>query len=174
MNKTNVELVIFDFDGTIVNDLCGENTMVKEFGVKNLIRLYFADRKGKTRNKALCKIREIVNGCSNDLTLRTDVIPFVNRLNGCKTAILSLNTHKTISNFLDKNGLFDKFDAIIGCEDVQRLKPYPNGLNLIINVFGTTKDKTLYVGNSWIDRLTGLLARVKTVSSIAKAEEFLK
>ncbi|MBD3211062.1 MAG: HAD hydrolase-like protein, partial [Candidatus Lokiarchaeota archaeon] len=47
---------------------------------------------------------------------------------GVKLAILSLNSRKTIIESLKKEEILDKFDFIVGREDVRRWKPEPEGL----------------------------------------------
>ena len=173
----NVELVIFDFNGVITQDFNGKGEMAKEFGMKNLFRLYFTDwsKDGNIRKQALRKVKEITYRTIDNLTLEDDFTAFLNskKIDSCKKAILSLSPHELICKVLDKYNITDQFDVILGIEDVKSLKPFPSGLKMILNELEIPKNKTLYIGDDWTDRTAGMLAGVKTVLSIEEAEKIL-
>ncbi|TXT58842.1 MAG: Pyrophosphatase PpaX [Promethearchaeota archaeon] len=81
---------------------------------------------------------------------------------GAKLAILSLNTRKTVIESLKKEKILDKFDFIVGREDVRRWKPEPEGLVIIKNHYGIKSDEMLYIGDMRKDMLTGDNAGVDT------------
>jgi phosphoglycolate phosphatase-like HAD superfamily hydrolase len=81
---------------------------------------------------------------------------------GVKLAILSLNSRKTIIESLKKEEILDKFDFIVGREDVRRWKPEPEGLIVIKNHYGIENDEMLYIGDMKKDMLTGDNAGVDT------------
>ncbi|MBD3216171.1 MAG: HAD-IA family hydrolase, partial [Candidatus Lokiarchaeota archaeon] len=56
----------------------------------------------------------------------------------------------------------DKFDFIVGREDVRRWKPEPEGLIVIKNHYGIENDEMLYIGDMKKDILTGDNAGVDT------------
>jgi len=175
--KQDIKLVIFDFNGVITQDFNGKGEMLKEFGSKNLFRLYFTEKQGnsKIRKQALRKVKEITYRTIDNLTLEDNFIEFFNskKLNGSKKAILSLSPHKLIYKVLDKYDMADQFDIIVGIEDVKSFKPSPSGLKMILNNFKISKNETLFIGDDWTDRIAGLLAGVRTFLSIEDAKKYL-
>jgi phosphoglycolate phosphatase len=64
-----------------------------------------------------------------------------------KLAILSLNTRVTIKKSLKLAELEDRFDLIIGREDVRRWKPEPEGLIKIKEYFGVKERDMIFFGD---------------------------
>lgn len=79
---------------------------------------------------------------------------------GCKTGIVSTKYRYRIVETFEKQQKPLEVDMIIGSEDVSCWKPAPTGLNTIISKLGSQKDKTLYVGDSYIDAETAVNAGV--------------
>ena len=169
-------LVIFDFDGIIVEDCHQRNTLMTEWGLWKIVKLYFDDFDGKEKKVAANKTREIGVRTLDNLILKKDAVDLINFLDGkkeCWKAILSLNSSSVIKAFLSNHGLLNKFDMIVGIEDVRRLKPYPEGLVKIMNAFVSSRRETLYIGDSLLDLLAGMAMRIDTVQSIRGAKRFL-
>ena len=173
--RAKKNLIIFDFDGIIVENCHKRNNMVEEWGLWRIVKLYLDDFDGKEKKVIIKKIREIGIGTLDILTLRNDAVPFINfvRSSGCETAILSNNSSAVIRTFLGRQGLLNKFDMIVGAEDVKRMKPYPEGLAKIMNAMGSSRSKILYIGDSIFDLIAGTAMWIDTVQSIRGAKEFL-
>lgn len=71
-----------------------------------------------------------------------------------KVGIVSTKYRYRIVETFEKQGVSLSGIEIIGGEDVSAHKPYPSGLNMIIERLGSEKNKVLYVGDSYIDAET--------------------
>lgn len=67
---------------------------------------------------------------------------------GQATAVLSLNTSNTLEKLLGHWGLF----PILGIDNVDRAKPDPQGVELILKAHGKSPGEAVFIGNSDIDR----------------------
>ncbi len=72
-----------------------------------------------------------------------------------KFAICSLNTQDCIKEALEIAGVLDKFDFIVGREDVTRWKPDPEGLIKIKDHYQVDKKEIVYFGDLPKDIQTG-------------------
>lgn len=70
---------------------------------------------------------------------------------GRKTAI-STNRTTTMPLVLSMFGLADCFDQVVTALDVQRPKPHPEALHLILSTLGLAPADTIYIGDSQVDR----------------------
>ncbi len=64
-------------------------------------------------------------------------------------AIVSQKLRRRIAEILERDGLLDAFDLIVGGEDLTRLKPDPEGLLAAVAALGARS--CLYVGDTVID-----------------------
>jgi len=97
----------------------------------------------------------------DNIGVRERVVNIARGLCDKKLAIFSRNTHKTISTAIKDMGI--KFDMIISINDVEKPKPDPEGLELILNKTNVKKEKALFIGDSDIDRIAGERAGIKTL-----------
>ena len=79
-----------------------------------------------------------------------------------KLAIFSLNTRKAIITSLKMARIYDKFDYIVGREDIRKWKPSPDGLLKIMEYFGVYKEDMIYFGDLQKDIITGNNAGVES------------
>ena len=79
-----------------------------------------------------------------------------------KLAIFSLNTRKTIINSLTLAKIYNKFDYIIGREDIRKWKPNPDGLLRIRDHYGIKKNEMIYFGDLQKDLKTGKNAGIES------------
>jgi HAD superfamily hydrolase (TIGR01549 family) len=79
-----------------------------------------------------------------------------------KLAIFSLNTRKTIINSLTLAKINNKFDYIIGREDIRKWKPNPDGLLRIRDHYGIKKNEMIYFGDLQKDLKTGKNAGIES------------
>ncbi|MFX0196957.1 MAG: HAD family hydrolase [Candidatus Hodarchaeota archaeon] len=68
-----------------------------------------------------------------------------------KLAVFSSNSNLTIEQTLNNMGLRGNFNIIIGCEDVEKHKPHPEGLFLILKHFKVLPSQVVYIGNDLKD-----------------------
>lgn len=118
---------------------------------------------------ARCKKWFMQHADSGEMIKKTFLLPGVQEAlatlyeNFFALGIVSTKRRTTIEQTLAVMDLDDYFDVIIGYEDVQRLKPDPEGLlKAIEELAGSTKD-SLYIGDNAIDAETAVRAHVRMV-----------
>ena len=70
---------------------------------------------------------------------------------GVKTAIVSTKRGDTIRFILERLGLDDTVDIVIGSADVTRHKPDPEGLLFALDRLGVEPGETLFCGDTVLD-----------------------
>ncbi len=191
------DLLIFDLDGTIVH------LKVRWEELKNQLNdrysnLYWNNCDYSSISLCLSKIIdedddeelqnffEIIRKYELENIEKTepisDIVYFINNLEkfGVKTsvklAIFSLNLRETIIKALEISNLKEKFEFLVGREDVRRWKPNSEGLLKVINHFNIEKDRTIYFGDMKKDQLAGENAGVDFyyVSKLVELVEKIK
>lgn len=172
----NVEAMIFDFEGTLVD--CqwkiseAIEDVLQKLGQMGLARTRISSRKYSTLlAEAMQAAPEIgvqpedvrdaigaIYDCYDEdaLTrwnLRPGVKDFLQALKarGIQTALVSNVGGKTLVKALTKLGLEAFFDITLGRNDVPNLKPSPDGINLALHRMGVGKDRSIFVGDSLDD-----------------------
>ena len=79
---------------------------------------------------------------------------------GCKTGIVTTKLHYRIEQILDKFGIRNLVDIIVGAEDAKVEKPSPEGLLWAIEHLNINKENVIYVGDSMVDAQTAERAGV--------------
>ena len=173
--------IVFDLDGTIVN-LNVNWKKLKNILSKRFTTLYGITHKFHTVTEYLDKVLEqeddieFVNFLNiiEQFELKNivkskylkETLFFINNLESFKVqqgtilAVLSLNMRKTIIKSLKNAKVYEKFDFIVGREDVNRWKPNPDGLLKIQEQFKLDSDDLIYFGDLEKDVLTGKNAGV--------------
>lgn len=177
------QVIIFDLDDTIVR-MAADWIALKDVLAGKYSKLYNVSCSFKSVSACLKKIVE-----RNDEDVLNDffdiirqfeleniqenqpieeIIFFINNKENfninqkAKLAILSLNTRKSIITSLKYANIYEKFDFIVGREDVRRWKPDPEGLLKIQDYFAVTKEEMVYFGDLKKDILTGKNAGIDT------------
>lgn len=70
---------------------------------------------------------------------------------GLKLGIVSTKFRFRIEEILGRDGLLDRFDVLVGGEDVERHKPHPEGLFKALESVACAPASVLYVGDSLAD-----------------------
>jgi phosphoglycolate phosphatase len=178
-----ISLIVYDFDGTLVDtfaDIAGSvNLTLTEMGLKSLdkktIRSNIGNGMLNLMTRSLMK-----SGCndietsvllfqkhySHHLLDQTNFYPngkeIVEYFFNKKNAILSNKPISFIEKILKALSFSKPFDSIIGGDSLDVKKPDPKGLLLMMNKFNSPPKKTLMVGDSAIDIETGKHAGVIT------------
>lgn len=86
---------------------------------------------------------------------------------GISAGILSTKFGYRIRQILAPHGLADKFSPIIGGEDVDKLKPDPEGLRLFLSRTSTSPERAIMVGDSLTDAETAFRGGVDFVAVLS-------
>lgn len=86
---------------------------------------------------------------------------------GFRLAICSTKYRRRIEDVLVRDGLRDRFAAVVGGEDVTDLKPAPDGLLRILDQTDTRAHTALYVGDSTVDAEAAQRADVPFVAVLS-------
>lgn len=89
------------------------------------------------------------------------------RAAGLATAICSTKRRGQIERILARHALLDRFDAIVGGEDVPRHKPAPDALLLALERLGLAPARALYVGDHQVDAAAAAQAGVPFVAVLS-------
>jgi phosphoglycolate phosphatase len=172
-----IKAVIFDFDLTLVDSvkgvvICAIKTL-SNMGIKNIDKKKIIKSIGMTledsfayfsgiddRQKASEYKSIYISNADNIFTNNTkwmkgakELILFLKDKN-IKTGIVSTKIRRRLFHFLDAEKMTDRFDIIVGGDDVLKNKPDPESLEKAVNVLGMPKGNVLYAGDSLIDQDT--------------------
>jgi phosphoglycolate phosphatase len=126
-------------------------------------------------------VRLFVSRADVVMVARTSLLPGVPaaiealRAQGLSLAIVSNKFRRRIEAVLQREGLRAPFDAIVGGEDMKRLKPDPEGLLQALAQLGSAPGETLYVGDSVVDAEAGRnagLTFAAVLTGVTPAEAF--
>ena len=130
---------------------------------KQLVGDYSDDDLTTFSSLFLTKADEVVVDCIKFYESTKDSLVELKE-NGHYISIVSTKYTKRIMAALERDGLVDLIDEVIGGDKVKDSKPSPEGLNMAIRTSKIDKNKTLYVGDSKSD---GLAARAAGVGYVA-------
>lgn len=173
----SIKLIVFDFDHTIGHFNSGIERVVDVLHIREealailngILNLIDKDKKEKLLT-AIGDTERIDEFEPND-----DVVSFIKGLdNGYTLAISSSNSKKVIQGVLDRLGLLDKFALIVSGEDVEHLKPAPDGIIKILDELGIDKEYAIFLGDSELDKKACDSAGIKFVLSLDELKERLK
>jgi len=82
---------------------------------------------------------------------------------GLKRAI-STNRTTSMKHIMERFNLWPHFDMVVTALDVARPKPAPESVEKILRGLNIHKDKTLYIGDSEVDRETAFSSGVKFIA----------
>jgi len=170
------KVIVFDLDGTIV-DLAVDWRFIKRILSQRYSKIYgeecefkhisacldyVVEKKDERELNFFFKVLEEYEMKNiNDNNEIEQTIFFINNLNlfdvsiDTKLAIFSLNTRKAIIKSLKLAKIYNRFDYIIGREDLRKWKPNPDGLIKIKEYFGVANKDMIYFGDLQKDLQTG-------------------
>lgn len=100
----------------------------------------------------------------NDMIIEPGLKELLGHLKPKVGLAVATNRSNTIGKVLELSGLADYFDIVVSSLDVKRPKPHPEPLIKILDFFGLTAARALYVGDSLLDYETARAAGVPFVA----------
>lgn len=172
------KLVVFDFDGTLVDTapdiIYHVNTVLREFGyppsaaarvreaVGHGVHRLVGDLAGDLGNdmeKLERAVRRFKALYAAEPVLRSAAYPDVARmlegpLKPFRKAVLTNKLHSLTESILVRLDLRRHFDLVIGDGSGFPMKPDPASMFHLLKQLGVSKEETLFVGDSEVDRKT--------------------
>lgn len=184
--------VIFDLDGTLTNTLRSiqktTNLVLETFGLEpyeiDRYRYFVGDGAAELVKRAFSG-----RGCVDESVIERAVAQYhvefekycmyevkpyegiQELLTVCKERgiLLAVNSNKPHARTIDVvEEIFGKgtFDCLVGQSPDRKRKPSPDGIHLILDTFGLSKEDVIYLGDTSTDMLTGHNAEVYTVGAL--------
>jgi phosphoglycolate phosphatase len=178
-----INLIVFDFDGTLFDtkkDIAASvNAALIKYGFQPVDEetcwRYTGDGteillRRVLQNKNVSNFKEMLNYTIKyyslnfaNFTMPVDnVLAFIDKFREKKKVILSNKNLEIINKILDKFNLSDKFQAVYGKESFSKSKPDPYPILEIMKKFGTTRENTVYIGDSINDITLSKRAGIKS------------
>ncbi len=170
---TDIKLIVFDLDGTLVNSQYDLHDAVNYAlsvlgrppipaqqipsmlggGIRQLIQMALGKDAQALKHQALQHFKAYYQKHYADKTVcYPGVKETIAALNSCKKAVLSNKAHAFTTGILQKTGLYEQFDAVLGAQpEKYALKPSPEGLMHILRLLQIPAEQTLMVGDSTHD-----------------------
>lgn len=179
----NYELLIFDLDGTLIDTrqditnaanemlvLYGlEQKSVDEVtgyvgdGIARLVERCMGDEDVNI-DEAVLLFKEIYTARLLDNTRPyPGIIELLDRLVGSRKAILTNKAYAPSKAITDGLGLTGYFEIFVGGNTLPRKKPFPDGVNYIVEKIGVSREKAILIGDGRNDILTAAEAGIPSV-----------
>lgn len=181
--KPTVNVIIFDFDGVIVNsgiDIANAvNYTLRTF---ERSELPIDEIIGYVGGGAKALIRKSFEGCDEDTITRalpiymsyylensiinTQLYPNVknvlHHLRNKKLALVSNKPEALTRKIIEGLGIKEYFGIVLGPESLKHMKPHPEGLLKVLEAYGEIPEKALMIGDSYTDVEAGKAAGTLT------------
>lgn len=160
----NLKVIIFDFDGTLhrleLDWAAARNSL--ETKEEETLGAAVERHKKKRNTGPLDKLSALEDEALSNQLLGVSTKETLSYLkNKYKLAILSRNSAVAIKKFMKKNRV--DIDYILGREDVDNLKPHPEGISQILNHFKCSPTQAILIGDTWHDLLSARAAGLNCI-----------
>jgi phosphoglycolate phosphatase len=183
MNKRKTSLIVYDFDGTLVDTLFdiadAVNLSLNELGVRTLSRETIRKYVGKGVERLMAQsidgtgyadlsraVEMFRKYYSENLMNHTRFYPsgreILHHFRDKKQAICSNKPEDFVRRILESLESLESFDAILGGDSLKSRKPDPEGLLHLLERFQCSPEQAVLVGDSPVDIETGKRAGVYT------------
>ena len=178
-----ISLIVYDFDGTLVDTLFdiadAVNLSLNELGLRTLSRATIRKYVGKGVERLMAQsidgtgytdlpraVELFRRHYSENLMNHTRFYPsgreILDHFRDKKQAICSNKPEDFVRRILESLKSLDYFDAILGGDSVESKKPDPEGLLHLLDRFQCSPEMAVLVGDSPVDIETGKRAGVYT------------
>lgn len=193
-----IQAVIFDYDG-ILNDSLGIITeLFNEFHKAGLTKTFFRDvaefsnfyKEDYLENLQNAGMELTEENMNKAFTIAKAQIPLLDKKaelfpgadtlllrlkqDGYKTGIVSNGYKEAIQTKLKEHNLESCIDTVIGCEEVNKKKPDPEGIIKCLEELGIDPEEALYVGDQESDIQASKNACVKVIAATYGYLSFVK
>ena len=195
--KKNIELIMFDLDGTLVDSMKdianAGNFTLENFGLKTKsiqeIISYVGEGREYLVKKLLGDNQDFLNEAisvfgeyyrkhfSDNSVLYPNVKEILEHFKDKKKAVVSNKNHEEVVSNLKSLGIYDYFDNIMGGDEVEYKKPSSFPLNKTMQRLHINKEKSIMVGDMDIDILAGKNAGILTCAvtyGVSKKEDIVR
>lgn len=181
-----VKLIIFDFDGTLMDTkrtiVAAKQELMRQMGRAVPSEQACLDTIGLSAQKGFQKLcpdfsEEMIEQCMNKYrtvfeetrkTVPSVLFPNVRETldklkeKGIVCTIATARGRDSLTEFLDRNGILERFSYILAAEDTTLLKPNPEPVLKTLQDLNCPADAALVVGDMPYDILMGKNAGVRT------------
>lgn len=196
--KTDVNVIIFDLDGVIINSATDIANAVlyalKYFnrpllpkdeiisyvgrGAENLVRKSFKECGDDIIRKAMpIYLDYYLNNCIVETRLYSHVQETLEYLKDKKIALVTNKPEDLSRKILAGLKVNEYFDLVVGPESVKKMKPDPEGLLKVLAAFDEHTGKAIMVGDSYTDVEAGKKAGIYTCGAaygLGSVDELIK
>ena len=182
----NIKLLIFDFDGTILDTrktiviakqetmrrmglaIADEQTCAETIGLsaKSGFKKIYPELSDEMLDLCVQNYRKIFDDTKEKIppTLFVDMVDTLNKLKdkGIVCTIATSRNGKSLREFLDKMNITNLFSYLLAAEDTTLLKPNAEPVIKTLNDLSYSTEQTLVIGDMPIDILMGKNAGVYT------------
>jgi len=176
LKSVDVDLIIFDLDGTLVDSkrdiIDAVNHMLRKldlkektdkeitgyigWGVEALIEDSLGAENSKLKDEALAIFKKYYGKHATDKTiLYPGVKETLGYLKDKKKVIITNRNYEFTVSTLEAFKIREYFDHIEGGDNIKCAKPSPCPLEKVINKFGAEKKRSIMIGDMHIDILSG-------------------
>ncbi|MDO9465156.1 MAG: HAD-IA family hydrolase [bacterium] len=195
--KKNIELIMFDLDGTLVDSMKditnAGNFTLENFGLmkkseqeitsyvgdgrEHLVKKLLGDKQNFLK-EAVSVFGEYYKKHSMDNSiLYPNVKEVLEYFKDKKKAVVSNKNHEEVVSNLKSLAIYDYFKNIIGGDEVEYIKPSPFQLCKTMQGFHVNEKKSIMVGDMDIDILAGKNAGILTCAvtyGVSKKEDIIR
>lgn len=173
-------VALFDLDGTLIDSTeaivestvaaleelgwpaIGRDVIVRHIGYK--LEAAFPERAPEERRHLIEVIgRHYTRVCAEKTVLHPGIGPLLDRLagRGVPMGIVTSKRRDHTEQILAALNVRTHFGAVVGYEDVRRMKPNPEGVHLAMDRLAARPEDCLYVGDTRVDIETARSAGVR-------------
>lgn len=155
------KLLVFDFDGTLVNLSTDWNSLRsyycdllniddKNTNFRTLLSQMREEKNKEIYNEALQVRTQAEKEGFSTSHINHDLVSYIKTSQKICT-VFSMNTEKAIRSILQNLNILDKFEKIIGGDSISPPKPDPTGLKTLITDYKMDRRDVVMIGDSDID-----------------------